>query len=408
MAKLSLNSIPSKYFAVNSAHSERDEIIGLGRILMAEHARKGVSAMNTAMNRADNAGASMIDGKKYKEYNEKFQAGHLLYAAKLSCASAGTAAPVDFEDFKRNSIRFYKNESFYAVLQGIYEEILTPILPRVYSEAVEPFAETVGVGFGETYQLTVGSNDIPVFQDSSWGASRSVPTNTFYAKDYVMNPSPRTAQMKFKWHQLISNNMDFGAFFANMTAGMYAKTMGMFSAAMVAAASDQTLIPSGLTGTFSNANWVLIANKISAVNNVGLGNLMAFGGLVGLSKVLPNTVTGSTNVNMDAAIATLLGADYIKSGYLGEFMGVRLMPLVDAVVPGTQNGNVTTVLPQDKIWIMASSGRKPLTIAMNEDTPITIEFDPEKSGDFMIGVNVTVALDIVALFTSKVGLITIS
>ena len=407
MAKLSLNSISSKYFAVNSSNNERDDIVAMGRVLMAEHARKGVVAMNSALKRADYSGTPMVDGKKYKEYNEKFQANHLLYAAKVACAQSGAVAPVDFEDFKRNSLRFYKNESFYAVLQGIYEEILTPILPRVYSEAVEPFAETVGVGFGETYQLTITSNDIPIFQDSSWGASRNVPTNTFYAKDYVMNPSPRTAQVKFKWHQLISNNMDFGAFFANLTAGLYAKTMGMFSAAMVAAASDTTLIPTGLTVSFSNVNWVTLANKLSAVNSVGIGNLMAFGGLVGLSKVLPKDAMGTTNVNMDAAIATLLGADYIKSGYLGEFMGVRLMPLIDAVVPGTQNGDVTTILPQNKIWMMASTGRKPLTIAMNEDTPITIEFDPEKSGDFMIGANITVALDIVAIFASRIGLVTI-
>ena len=407
MTKLALNSIPSKYFQVNSANKERDSIVSMGRVLMTEYARKGVSAVCRARNCADNSGTPMIDGQKYKEYNEKFQANHLLYAAKLACDATGAVAPVDFEDFKRNSMRFYRNERFYAVLQGIYEEIAAPILPRVYSEAVEPFAETVGVGFGETYQLTITSNDIPIFQDSSWGASRNVPTNTFYAKDYVMNPSPRTAQVKFKWHQLISNGMDFGQFFANLTAGLYAKTMGMFSEAMVAATGDTTLIPTGLTTTFSNVNWVTLANKVSAVNNVSVGNLIAFGGLVGLSKVLPKDATGSTNVNMDAAIATLLGADYIKSGYLGEFMGVRLMPLIDAVVPGTQNGNVTTVLPQNKIWMMASTGRKPLTIAMNEDTPITIEFDPEQSGDFMIGANVTVALDIVAVFASRVGVTSI-
>lgn len=408
MSRLSLNSIPSKYFAVNSDSTDlRGSIVGMGRVLMAEHARKGVKAMNLALNRGDVAGEPMISGTDYKEFNEKFQAEHLLYAAKLACDAVGIPAPESYEEFKRESLKFYKNERFFAVLQGIYEEILTPILPRVYSEAVSIFADVVSVGFGETYQLTVTSNDIPVFQDSSWGASRSVPTNTLYAKDYTLNPSPRTCQMKFKWHQLISNDMDFGRFFANLTAGLYAKTMGMFSQAMVAAASDTTLIPTGLTYAFSNLNWVSLANKISAVNNVGYGQLMAFGGAVALAKVLPNTVTGSTNVNMDAAIATLLGADYTASGYLGEFMGVRLMPLVDAVVPGTQNGNVTTILPTDKIWMMASNGRKPLTIAMNEDTPITIDFDPEKSGDFMIGTNITVSLDIAAIFASRVGLVTI-
>lgn len=407
MTKLSLNSIPSKYFMVNSADRERGDIVSMGRVLMTEHARRGVKAMNGALKRADMSGEPMISGNDYKEFNEKFQAEHLLYAAKLACDATGTVAPESYEDFKRNSLRFYKNERFFAVLQGIYEEILTPILPRVYSEAVSVFADVVPVGFGQTYQLTVTSNDIVVFQDSSWGASRSVPTNTLYAKDYTLNPSPKTAQLKFKWHQLISNDMDFGRFFANLTAGLYAKTMGMFSEAMVNAASDTTLIPSGLTYNFSNTNWVTLANKISAVNNVGYGNLIAYGGAVALSKVLPTAVTGSTNVNMDAAIATLLGADYISSGYLGEFMGVRLMPLTDAVVPGTQNGNVTTILPTDKIWMMASSGRKPLTIAMNDETPITIEFDPEKSGDFMIGANITVSLEIASIFSSRIGLVSI-
>lgn len=407
MTKLSLNSIPSKYFMVNSADKERGDIVSMGRVLMTEHARRGVKAMNGALKRADMSGEPMISGNDYKEFNEKFQAEHLLYAAKLACDATGTVAPESYEDFKRNSLRFYKNERFFAVLQGIYEEILTPILPRVYSEAVSVFADVVPVGFGATYQLTVTSNDIIVFQDSSWGASRSVPTNTLYAKDYTLNPSPRTAQIKFKWHQLISNDMDFGRFFANLTAGLYAKTMGMFSEAMVNAASDTTLIPSGLTYNFTNTNWVTLANKISAVNNVGYGNLIAYGGAVALSKVLPTAVTGSTNVNMDAAIATLLGADYTKSGYLGEFMGVRLMPLTDAVVPGTQNGNVTTILPTDKIWMMASSGRKPLTIAMNDETPITIEFDPEKSGDFMIGANITVSLEIASIFSSRIGVLSI-
>lgn len=407
MTKLALNSIPSKYFKVNSGDAERGKLIGLGRLLMTEYSRKGVQGLCLATNRADTSGTPMIDGQKYKEYNEKFQAKHLLYAAKLACDADGTICPADYDSFKRNSQRFYRNKTFFAVLQGIYEEILTPILPRVYSEAVSVFADVVPVGFGETYQLSITSNDVPVFQDSSWGASRSVPTNTLYARDITLTPSPRTCQMKFKWHQLISNNMDFGRFFANMTAGLYAKTMGMFSQAMTAASSNTTLIPSGLTFAFSNINWVTLANKLAVVNGVNIGNLIAYGNAVALAKVLPLNATGSANVNMDAALATLLGADYIGSGYLGKFMNVPLVPLQDAVVPGTQNGNVTTVLPTDKIWMMASTGAKPLVIAMNDETPITIEFDPEKSGDFMIGANITVALDIAAVFASKTGLVQI-
>ena len=210
--------------------------------------------------------------------------------------------------------------------------------------------------------------------------------------------------MRFKWHQLVGNNTDYGKFFANLTAGLYAKTMAMWNAAMTAAVQNTAMVPSGLIYNFSDLNWVTLANKLSAVNNTGIRNLIAYGGAVALAKVLPTQTTGTTNVNMDAAIATLLGRDYINAGYLGEFMGVRLMPLVDAVIPGTQFTSVDTILPTDKIYMLAASGRRPMTIAYNSSTPITIEIQPEMTASFEYIFNETIALDSVAVFSSRIGL----
>lgn len=412
MAKLSLNSIPNSVFKVNAnevadKNSTRASIVSAGRLLAAEYAKKGAKVLRQASNRADTIDNALLTATQYKELNERFQADHMLYAAHRVCEFTGEACPENFEDFKRNSLRFYGNKQFYTVLQGIYQEIITPILPAVYSEAVDVFADVVSVGFGETASITVESNDIPIFQDTAWGAQRSIPRNRFYSKDITLNPQPRAAMITAKWVQLVSNGYDFGRFFANITAGMYAKTMGLWNQVMQAAASDTSLVPSGLTNTFSSQNWVSLANKISALSNTPISNIVAIGGAVALSKVLPTQVTGSTNVNMDAAIATLLGADYVRSGYLGEYMAVRLMPLTDAVVPGTQNGNVTTILNQNQIWLMAGNGRKPLTIAYNSETPITFEMDPTKTGDFEIGINMTMALEATAVFSSKIGMITI-
>ena len=413
MAKLSLNSIPNSVFKVNAAdtadgNATRASIVSAGRLLTAEYAKKGTNAVHAALHNNAHTLTSILDDKQYKELNERFQAEHLLYAAHRVCDFTGETAPESIDEFRRNSLRFYGNKNFYTVLQGIYQEILTPILPRVYSEAVSAFAEVEEVGFSETLSIAIDSNDIPIFQDTAWGAQRSIPRNRFYMHEYTLNPQPKAAQVFAKWTQLVGLGFDFGRWFANITAGMYAKTMGMWNAAMTAAASDTSLVPSGLTYVFSNQNWITLANKLAAVNNTSINNLMAFGNAVALSKVLPTQATGSTNVNMDAALATLLGADYIRAGYLGEFLSVRLMPLTDVVIPGTQNGNVTTMLPADKIWMMASNGRKPLTIAYNRETPITFEIDPTKSGDFELGINMTIALDSVAIFSSKVGLVTIS
>lgn len=409
--KLSLNSINPDVFKVSSAETQGDNaranIVSTGRVLTYEYARKGVNALHAAMGQKDNELASKVTDELYREMNSKFQQAHLLYAARLADANVGRVGPKDFEEFKRNGQKYYRNDGFYRVLMGIYQDILTPILPRVFSEAVGIFADTYEVGFGETQSITIGSNDIPIFQDSAWGASRSVPRNRFYEKDYVLNPQPKTAQINAKWTQLVGNNVDFGAFMANITAGLYAKTLGMWSAAMTAAASNTSLIPSNLSINFSTQNWVKLVNRLSAVNNVAFSNIIAFGAYPALSQVLPQDVTGSTNVNVDAAIATLLGADYTRTAYLGEYMAVRLMPLQDAVIPGTQNTTVSTILPDDKIWLMAGAARRPLAIGYNQATPITLEVDASKAGDMEIAINLTTALDMVAVFSSKVGLVAI-
>ena len=84
------------------------------------------------------------------------------------------------------------------------------------------------------------------------------------------------------------------------------------------------------------------------------------------------------------------------------------MALQDAVVPGTQNGNVTTILPEDKVWLMAANRRKPLTIAYNSYTPISIELDPiETNGAFEYIANLTIAIDAASVFSAKVGYVSI-
>lgn len=408
MERLSLNTLSPSVFKVNSSETAdktkaRADIISEGRLLAYEHARRGQSAISSAMKMNDAGAPSQLNDKQYAMLNETFQAEHLLYAAQKACAVTGETAPESFEDFKRQGMSFYKNSTFLKVLQGIYQEIVTPILPRVYSEAVSVFADVVEVGFAETYQLSIGSDDIPVFQDSAWGASRSVPANRFYSKDITLNPQPKTAEIRMKWHQLVGNNVDFGRFFANLSAGMYAKTMGLWNSVLTAAASDTTKVPSALIYTFGSVNWVTLANKLAALNNTTISNIIAFGNAVALSKVLPKDATGSTNVNMDAALATLLGADYIRSGYMGEYMGVRLMPLMDAIVPGTLN----TILDYQKIWLMASNARKPLTICYNSATPISIELSAENGPNFELVTNLTIALDAVAVFAEKAGYVTI-
>ena len=136
MAKLSLNSIPSDVFKVNAADSTnssqaRADIVGLGRLLAYEYARRGTDVMRRANNSILDVPEAQLSATEYRTTNEKFRADAMLYAATKACEMVGQEAPSSFEELKRNGRRFASNKQFYNVLQGIIQDVITPILPAV-------------------------------------------------------------------------------------------------------------------------------------------------------------------------------------------------------------------------------------------------------------------------------------
>ena len=92
--------------------------------------------------------AAELTPAQYTALNRTFQKEHLLYAARVACEATHEPAPKDWDSFKAQGQRFFNSKGFWATLAGIYTEIVNPILPAVYSEAVDVFADTVEVGFG--------------------------------------------------------------------------------------------------------------------------------------------------------------------------------------------------------------------------------------------------------------------
>ena len=82
MAKLSLNSIPTSVFRVSSAdvadnNQTRANIVGAGRLLAYEYARKGTDELYKAMGKSALNADSKLTSTQYKELNEKFRTEHL-------------------------------------------------------------------------------------------------------------------------------------------------------------------------------------------------------------------------------------------------------------------------------------------------------------------------------------------
>lgn len=405
-----LNSLNPDIFRASASEvhgsQKRADIINIGRLVMAERAGRDLNAVRALEGKpADFRSLMESKGIDYEEANKKLQRNMMLYCCEIVSNMTGESAPESYEDFLKNQRKYLSDRNFLRVLAGIVTDIITPVLPAVVTGAADWFAQTVYAPIGQTYEVDIQSNDIFLFQDDSWGASRSKPANYLYAKTVTLNPTLRTAKATVKWYQLVGNNADLGRYFNSLAAGMYSKITGLWAQALVNASTNTAYVPTNLQFTYSNTNWINCAKRVAMVNNTSVRNVIAFGDLMALSHVLPSTANGS-NTNLDAALATMLGVEWARYGYLGDFMGVRTFPIDNAVVPGTQNTTITEVLPNNYVWMMAAGGYKPIYVAFEEGTPITIQLDPSETADMTIDIIVSTAIDAKPVFGSKIGVVT--
>ena len=404
-----LNSLNPDIFKASSAEvhgsQKRADIINVGRLLMAERAGRDMNAMSKIKGEVP-AFNSLMDGKgiDYEDANKKLQRNMMLYCAEMAGKVTGEDAPETYEDFMRMQRKYLSDRNFLRVLAGIVTDIITPVLPAVATGAMDWFAQTVYVPLGQTYEVEIGSNDVFLFEDDSWGASRSKTANYLYSDTKTLNPTLRTAKATWKWYQLVGNNVDLGRTFNAITAGLYSKVTGIWGNALVAASTNTAYVPTNMQFTYSNTNWVTAAKRVALVNNTSVRNVIAFGDLLALSHVLPSTANGA-NTNLDAALSTMLGVEWAKYGYLGDFMGIRNFVLDNALVPGTQNTTITEVLPNNRVWMMAAGAYKPIYVAFEEGTPITIQLDPSETADMTIDIMVSASMDAAPIFGSRLATI---
>jgi len=379
---------------------EREKLVALGRMLMMEANGKEFNKV-----RVNKTYTERMSADEYSKVNEATRNKIMLFCAERADNIEGREKPEDYQAFLSRSRDYAKNPTFLRTLAGIVRDIVKPMLPYVVSNALDELAQMVNVPFGQTYEITVGSNDIFLFQDSSWGASRSVPENTLYDYPITLNPSPRSCSATAKWYQLVGNDADFGLWLNAIYAGLYSKIMALWNSAMTAAAANTFFVPSYLTfGSFTSANFNNAVELVSAVNHVPVSGLIAYGRRPVLAKALP------TSTAQDAALTYMLGREWMDNGYMGTIQGVRSFALTNAMVPGTQNTTGGLVINDSKIYIAASKGNgyAPIYIGFEDGSPITLEMEPHETADMTLNVNVTASLDVKAVFGTKLAVITVA
>lgn len=412
MKELKLNSIPNSVFAatdisdnskiaVNNTTLSRADIVATGRLVACEYFGNIANA-----NSEDKPYVSRLNSNTdYASLSRKHTEKKLLFCAAQVAKNLGMEAPKTFEEVRANAARYGRDGDFLKVMAAIDRDVLQPLFFDVLDAVGASLMRWEAIPFGSTKQIDVGSNDVFLFEDGSWGSSRSTTKNYLYGKSLTINPTMYTCNATIKWYQDVVSG-DAGRYYAAIMRGMYSKIYAKMMRALQTATT--AYIPEKLrTETFSTENWIEISDKVAALNGVRVDRLMAIGTRKALSQVLPVDGQGGAITGLQYG----LGEEWFKNGFLPKAAGIDLFPVTPAIVPTTQNTTIDTIDTGDKIYIVAKGGYAPMMGGYFEGTPIDLVATPggadgaQGTADFTIDINVSVAFDIKPVFASKIGMI---
>ena len=251
---LKLNSISLDNFKVNTADTKmgrisRNELIATGRLVTMEYNGR---LSNKVRNKSEYK--TRIDDIAYTNLSSGHKKNLLMFCAAQAYAVQGKPAPEDFAQVQ-NDLGLLRDRNFLATLAGISREIITPLLPYTISNMGGLLMETTTVPLGQTKEITVHSNDIFLFEDSSWGASRSTTMNYLYDDTITLNPRPYTCRAVIKWYQMVGNDVDIGWYYNAIMGGMYSRIMANYIGAIMTLADNSPYIPDYLTfDTYNSQN----------------------------------------------------------------------------------------------------------------------------------------------------------
>ena len=398
---LKLNSISPEHFKVNGADTKmgrisRNDLISTGRLVAMEYNGRLSNRM-----RKNEDYKTMMDDVAYNNLSAGHKENLFLFCAAQAYAVQGKSAPESYAQVQ-NDLSLPRDRTFLATLAGISREIITPLLPYTIANMGGLLMEATTVPLGQTKEITVHSNDIFLFEDSSWGASRSSTLNYLYDDTITLNPHPYTCRATIKWFQMVGNDVDIGWYYNAIMGGMYSRIMANYIGAIMTIADDTRYVPDYLSfDTYNSQNWAEAIVAVSTANGIPRDQLMAFGDYRDLQKVLPSGTPS------DAALTYGLGYEWMRNGFLAVVGGVPLFEVEPAMVPGTVNTTGDMLGMKGLILISGRIGRAyaPIYTAFADGSPLVIEMEPRETGDTSIYIDCTAVMDTKIVMGSKVAAI---
>lgn len=277
---------------------------------------------------------------------------------------------------------------------------MTPVIPKLISNAYDNIYDVTQVGYGDNAKYTVRSNELFIVNDQAQGISRGG-VQTAYDTEYTVSAKKTEVACYVDWYHVAAGKQDWG-YIVSKTAYAYA----MYIEGMVATKLAQCIKrndpatgtnPDGIAGYiatgFNDGNWINISRYVSLAN--GGAQTYAFGSEIALANVIPD-LTGFVKRDPETKFIIDENSSYIKNGYLPSYRKVPMIEMHDALLPNTINGQPKTILPDDIIYMIPAGMYKPVKVVF-EGGNVSVTKDPSQMADhtYTFQINMMVGVDVV-------------
>ena len=329
------------------------------------------------------------DRKAYDEMNKLICENFAKYAVE------GTRYADKYEEVGANLLKnpvIRKNKDVVENFNAVIAQIIYAVVPMSTSSRFgEEFMQVSQVGWGDSARFLISSNDLfqinEIAEGINWGVLQPI-----YNNEVTLNCSPITVGTSIDFYAVASGNFDWGNF------GLRAGTS--FNAyIMIRAINALTSVTANLGAAYTQAGvasdtWTTLAQRVSAAN--GGSGVYAVGTIGALGKALPSTV----------GLQYGLGKEVMDKGYLDKYLGVSMIPLDNAIRPGTVNSSAELLLADDRIYILGAANDHPIKVCFEGDT-IEVEEDAAHTTDKCYAVEITYRVGVAAILGNKLGVITL-
>lgn len=338
------------------------------------------------------------EGKKDVKAYEELQADINSNIAKYLCAGSMYQAACEKEGSailrnpnvtKKNFIR----DKFDAVIA----EIINTVVPTTTSwKFGDEFMDIRQIGWGDTARFLISSNELFQVNEIAEGIRRAT-LQPIFNDEVTVNCGPIEIATSIDWYQVAAGKFDWGNFGFRAGRSFEGYIMLKAIAAFLSAAPDNTSPYAG--AGFDTDQWTTLAERISSAN--GGSDVYALGTLSALAKIHPEAAPLQYALGANG-----VGDELLKDGHLDRYLGVKLIPIDNFILPGMVNTTATLGVPQNLIIMVAADAYKPVKVVF-EGSSVAVEWDPKETTDKTYRIGVQMRIGVAAIVGSYAGYITL-